>query len=90
MLWNDFHRSTGFYTNTHTYIYLQNPPPSHTYIHAFNIDQSIQPIERKERKKWEEKKNRAKMSKAPRRFNVIMNMGNNFTIQIMWILWTAI
>ena len=53
-------------------------------------DQSIQPIGRKERKTWEGKKNVAKMAKAPRRFYVIMNIGKIFTIQIMWILWTAI
>ena len=53
-------------------------------------DQSIQPIGRKERKTWEGEKNVAKMSKAPRSFFVIMNIGTIFTIQIMWILWTAI
>ena len=89
MLWNDFYRSTGFYTNTYTYIYLQNPPPTFTHKHTCILYRSINPAHWLKRKKKNEKK-KTTLLKAPRWFNVIMNMGNNFTIQIMWILWTAI
>ena len=62
------------HTHTHTYMYICKTLQKHTYIHAFNIDQSIQPVVRKEKKM---------LLKVPGRFNVIMNIGNNFAIQIM-------
>ena len=38
------------HTHTHTYMYICKTLQKHTYIHAFNIDQSIQPVGRKEKK----------------------------------------
>ena len=45
-------------THTHTYICKTLHLHSHTNIHAFYIDQSIQPTGRKERKKMRKKKQR--------------------------------
>ena len=38
------------YTHTHTFARPSSYIHTHTYIHTFNIDQSIQPIGRKEKK----------------------------------------